>query len=75
MSIDTDERRGKLVKRILKFEAAAEFFERGHSFLFLGVVTAVSAICVRYGSYVYVDDGRVNEPICAYAGDVRVATN
>ena len=42
-------------------------------FLFLGVVTAVLVVCVRYGSYV--DDGRVNEPICAYAGDMQVATN
>ena len=26
-------------------------FERLDSFLFLGVVTAVSVVCVRYGSY------------------------
>ena len=42
-------------------------------FLFLGIMTAVSVVCVQHGSYV--DDGRVNEPICADAGDVRVATN
>jgi len=63
----------KRVKWILKFKAAAELFERRDSFLFLGVMTAVSVVCVRYESYV--DDGQVNEPIRAYAGDVRVATN
>ena len=40
---------------------------------FFGVVTAVLVLCVRYGSYM--DDGQINEPICAYAGDIRVATN
>ena len=36
-------------------------------------MTAISVICFWFGSYA--DDGWINEPICAYAGDARVATN
>ena len=69
VSIDTDARWKKQVRWILKFKAAAELFEQQDFFLFSGVVTAVSAVCVQHRSYV--DDGQVNEPVCAYVGDVQ----
>lgn len=64
----------KMKEKIFKFEAAEIVFERRRLFFGgLGIVTAVSVVCGWYESYAA--DGRGNESICAYVGDVRVANN
>ena len=55
-----------------EFSSSKQQHSLSDKIFFLGVMTAVSVVCVQYESYV--DGRRFNEQIYAYAGDVRVAT-